>query len=345
VLKLQDLLVRQGFMANAQVAGGPGIFGPRTRTALTSMQAALGCAAGGVFDDVTRRAVLARYYVLDASPPIEVPPSGPVPDSAPAEERRMFDGNAVYRRHAVRLPRGEVTYHVLKVDLRNAEVFVTPAPRGLKMVPALLQDHRMDIAVNGDGWSMQRTLGGYRVETSGENASRGKTYGRAENQMAFYMDAQNRVTWKRPATRQIWNAISFPNLLVENGQIFPRIARADIDPRTAIGFTRDGRYAILVAVDGAETYNTKGRSGMNFTEVAAIMIREGAWIASNQDGGGSTTMAVRDDKDGGVRILNEPCGEAPYTCRGKIYSVRPVANAFCIRFMASTPATPGKTTT
>jgi hypothetical protein len=158
--------------------------------------------------------------------------------------------------------------------------------------------------------------------------------------MAFYIDPQNRVSRKKPAMRDIWNAISFPNLLVEDGQIFPRIARADIDPRTAIGFTQDGRYAILIAVDGAETYSEKTRSGMNFTEVASVLIRHGAWIASNQDGGGSTTMAIRDDKDGKVRILNQPCGEAPYVCRGKTYSVRPVANAFCIRFLASTAASP-----
>ena len=98
--------------------------------------------------------------------------------------------------------------------------------------------------------------------------------------------------------------------------------------------------AILIAVDGAETYNEKTRSGMNFTEVAWLLIRHGAWMGSNQDGGGSTTMAVRDDKDGATRILNQPCGEAPYMCRGKLYSVRPVANAFCIRFLASTPSSP-----
>jgi hypothetical protein len=229
---------------------------------------------------------------------------------------------------------------VLKADLRNAEVFVTPPPKGLKMVPVLLEENGMDIAVNGDGWIMRRTLGGSRVETTGQNASRGKIYGATENQMAFYIDAQNRVSRRRPARRDLWNAISFPNLLVEDGQIFPRIARADIDPRTAIGFTQDGRSVILLVVDGAETYNEKTRSGMNFTEVASLLIRHGAWIGANQDGGGSSTMAIRDDKDGAVRLLNQPCGEAPYMCRGKLYSVRPVANAFCIRFMASTPGRP-----
>ncbi len=340
VLKLQDVLVTRGFMTTAQAGVGPGVFGPRTREALINMQAALGCAASGTYDEATRVAVISRYYAPDPTAPIEISPAGPVPDSQPVEERRMFDGNAVYRRYVARLPRGEVPYHVLKVDLRNAEIFVTPAPKGLKMVPGLLDDHRMDIAVNGDGWTLRRAIGGYRIETTGENASRGKVYGAPDNQMAFYIDPQNQVSRRRPATRDIWNAISFPNLLVEDGQIYPRITRADIDPRTAIGFTQDGRYAILVAVDGAETYNEKTRSGMNFTEVASVLVRHGAWMASNQDGGGSTTMVVRDEADGAVRILNQPCGEEPYACRGKTYSLRPVANAFCIRFLASTPAEP-----
>jgi hypothetical protein len=306
------------------------------------MQTTLGCPSSGIYDEATRAAVIGRYYGPDAAGPIEVTTSGLVPDSEPVEERAMFDGNALYRRYVARMPRGDVVYHVLKVDLRNAEILVTPPPKGLKLVPAFLEEHRMDIAVNGDGWTMRRTIGGHRVQTTGENASRGKIYGPRENQMAFHIDAQNRISRKRPATRDIWNAISYPNLLVEEGQIFPRITRADIDPRTAIGFTQDGRYAILVAVDGAETYNAKTRSGMSFTELAFVLIRHGAWMASNQDGGGSTTMAVRDDQDGEIRILNEPCGEAPYVCRGRTYSLRPVANAFCIRFLASTPASPSE---
>ncbi|HET6845962.1 MAG TPA: phosphodiester glycosidase family protein, partial [Anaerolineales bacterium] len=337
VVKLQDVLVRQGFMSAEQAAGGPGVFGPRTKSALTDMQSALGIPSTGTYDAGTQTAVIARYYPPEAGGPIEVTPGGPVPDSPPVEERMMFDGNATYRRYVAALPRGDVSYHVLKVNLSNAEVFVTPAPKGLKMVPVLLEEHGMDIAVNGDGWRMQPTLGGARVVTTGENASRGKTYGSLESQMAFYIDAQNRVSRKRPATRDIWNAISFPNLLVEDGQIFPRIARADIDPRTAIGFTQDGRTVILIVVDGAETYSERTRSGMNFTEVAYLLLRHGAWIGSNQDGGGSTTMAIRDDRDGAVRLLNEPCGEGSYTCRGRVYAVRPVANAFCIRFLASTP--------
>jgi hypothetical protein len=76
---------------------------------------------------------------------------------------------------------------------------------------------------------------------------------------------------------------------------------------------------------------------MTFTELATLLVRHGAWIGSNQDGGGSSTLAIRDERDGRARILNEPCGEAPFLCRDRMYSIRPVANHFGIRFSASTP--------
>ena len=73
VLKLQDLLVKFGFMTSAQLATGPGIFGPRTSASLINMQAALGCPPPGSYDDSTRTAVIARYYT-EQPPPIIVPP-------------------------------------------------------------------------------------------------------------------------------------------------------------------------------------------------------------------------------------------------------------------------------
>jgi peptidoglycan hydrolase-like protein with peptidoglycan-binding domain len=239
VLKLQDLLVRCSFMTSAQVSVGPGIFGPRTRAAFMNMQAALGLPPSGLYDAAARSAVIARYYTLESAPPIEVTPPSPVPDDKPLEERPLFDGNAVYRRYIARLDRGQVQYHVLKVDLTNAEVFITPQPSSLTMVPEFLRKYRMDIAINGDGWTRARLFGFPRIQTTGENASRGKVYGRRENQASFYIDQRNRVSTRRPASRDIWNALSFPNLLVEDGQSSPA-SHADIDPRT-LGFSQDGR--------------------------------------------------------------------------------------------------------
>ena len=80
--------------------------------------------------------------------------------------------------------------------------------------------------------------------------SRGQVYG-LENQSTFYFDKKTGCRC-RPASKDLWNGLSFPNILVENGRALLEI-RSDIDPRTGLGFTQDGKYAILVAVDGVES--------------------------------------------------------------------------------------------
>jgi hypothetical protein len=316
-------------MTSEQVATGPGTFGPRTNAAVTNLKKSLALPANGVYDDDARTAVIEHYYH-----PESIPPVPPLPVDELLEEKQMFKGRAVYRRYVARLLRGDVQYHVLKVDLSNAQILITPPPKGLAHVPAFLKKNKMDIAINGDGWTMARAVGLKRIQTTGENASRGKRYGRTGAQAAFYFDKSNRVSLTRPATQGIWNALSFPNILVENGQVSRKITRTDIDPRTALGFTKDGRYAILVAVDGRESPNALTRSGMTFSEVATILARQGSWVGSNQDGGGSTTLVVRDEQDNQPRILNEPCGSESYVSRGKTYKVRAVANHLGIRFPA-----------
>ncbi|NLM39329.1 MAG: phosphodiester glycosidase family protein [Firmicutes bacterium] len=67
-------------------------------------------------------------------------------------------------------------------------------------------------------------------------------------------------------------------------------------PRTALGFTADHKL-LLVTVNGRQP----GISvGMTLAELAELMIELGAVQAMNLDGGGSTTMVIRD------RVLNLP---------------------------------------
>lgn len=57
VRALQDALVRHGYMTEAQVNTGPGIFGPRTDAALRRFQSANGLSDDGVFGPDTFRAI------------------------------------------------------------------------------------------------------------------------------------------------------------------------------------------------------------------------------------------------------------------------------------------------
>ncbi len=75
------------------------------------------------------------------------------------------------------------------------------------------------------------------------------------------------------------------------------VGRDDADPRTAVGYTNDGK-AILMVVDGRQSASL----GVSLPELAQIMIDLGATEAINLDGGGSSQMAIGDS------LINRPSG-------------------------------------
>jgi hypothetical protein len=105
---------------------------------------------------------------------------------------------------------------------------------------------------------------------------------------------------------QVPQAVGGGPRLVVNGQVAVDWAAEGFDagfadglnPRTAVGTTRDGHRLLLVTVDGRQAFS----KGVSLAGMAAIMKRYGAWNAINLDGGGSTAMAV-----GGLTV-NNPSG-------------------------------------
>ena len=67
-------------------------------------------------------------------------------------------------------------------------------------------------------------------------------------------------------------------------------------PRSAVAFNRDSTQLLLVVVDGRSEKSV----GMTTTELGELLIELGAWQGMNFDGGGSTTMVVKD------KIVNSP---------------------------------------
>ncbi len=67
-------------------------------------------------------------------------------------------------------------------------------------------------------------------------------------------------------------------------------------PRTAVGFSKDSTKIYFVTVDGRQATSV----GMMLDELANFMLTLGVWHAVNLDGGGSTTMVVRD------QVVNSP---------------------------------------
>lgn len=93
-----------------------------------------------------------------------------------------------------------------------------------------------------------------------------------------------------------------PQLLSSGKKAFPAEASRYSEslyqqrhPRTAIGWRADGKL-ILITVDGRQ----KQSAGMTMDELAGLMLELGCIEAMNLDGGGSTTMVIKN------KIVNHP---------------------------------------
>lgn len=82
-------------------------------------------------------------------------------------------------------------------------------------------------------------------------------------------------------------------------------------PRTAVGINNDTTKLFLVTVDGRQLSSL----GMNLFELADLMLQLGVYQGINLDGGGSTTMVIRNE------VMNSP---------SDVSGERPVSNALLV---------------
>jgi Phosphodiester glycosidase/PEP-CTERM motif len=94
---------------------------------------------------------------------------------------------------------------------------------------------------------------------------------------------------------------------VDTSAITPTGAPHDpfgLDPRTAVGLSKDGRFLYLIAIDGRQP----GYSiGTTTSDEAALMIDLGVFEGLNLDGGGSTAL-VQAGPGGAPDIIDSPSG-------------------------------------
>lgn len=97
---------------------------------------------------------------------------------------------------------------------------------------------------------------------------------------------------------KIRDAVSFFPILIKNGEPSKMIGDGGwgLAPRTAIGQRQDGAV-LLLAIDGRQI----GSIGASMKDLQDIMIKYGAFNATNLDGGSSTIMYYED------KIVNKPC--------------------------------------
>lgn len=92
--------------------------------------------------------------------------------------------------------------------------------------------------------------------------------------------------------------------------------------RTAIGYSKDERYAYLITLD-----ESSSSAGATLAELQQLMIKIGVWKGMNLDGGGSTQMVTRKLGDFNTTLLTEVGYERPVVNGIGIYSLSPKGEA------------------
>ncbi|MFY1687668.1 phosphodiester glycosidase family protein [Plantactinospora sp. WMMB782] len=96
-------------------------------------------------------------------------------------------------------------------------------------------------------------------------------------------------------------AVGGNRVLVRDG-VPQQIGDVNPEPRTAVGFSADGRKMYLLTVDGRQADSR----GVTLTELGRMMAELGAHDALNLDGGGSSTLLAREPGQPAVRVENSP---------------------------------------
>lgn len=234
---------------------------------------------------------------------------------SPALAKQSVLRGVTYNRNERTTPR-KVVSHVLVLDLRTTGLrfLVTPPirttlpPLCTRTTSGFLADQGLQIAINGDGfyyldparYNPQEYCpdGGDPVRLVGYAVSLGTEYSPKEpGRPILYINQNNQISFNE-LKGKLYNAISGDRMLVVKGKRVAGLEADRFDPRTAVGLNQNGRYFILAVVDGREF-----SEGMNFPELADLMLSHGAYTAMSLDGGGSSTMVI-EGVDGQPRVLN-----------------------------------------
>ena len=239
----------------------------------------------------------------------------------PASATQNIFKGVTYYRNKRSTPRALI-WHIIEIDTRLTDALrflVTPPLRDT--VPQLcsrttsqfLDEHDMQIAVNGDGffyldpvdYPPQAYCGNSDpVRPMGYAASRGRVYSeRTPGNPVLFINQNNEITVDTPKGK-VYNAVSADVLLISKGKKVAGLDNQLANPRTAFGMNRNGRYLYLVVVDGRATTSV----GVTFSQLADLMLPYGVYTGVALDGGGSSAMVI-EGVDRLPRLLNTPVNE------------------------------------
>ena len=167
----------------------------------------------------------------------------------------------------------------------------------------------MHFAINGDGYQFANIPGlscpegSNLLNPNSYSASRGNVYSQRMNadRPIMYISKTNSVAYDK-LNGKVHNAISGDRMLVKKGKAVAGINNTILQPRSAVGTNQNGRWMVMIVVDGRQPGYSEG---CTLKELADMMIQyAGVYNAINLDGGGSSALVI--EKDGKPFLLNSP---------------------------------------
>jgi hypothetical protein len=231
-----------------------------------------------------------------------------------AMHTKPFKGVDYYRRvHFTPYP---MVAHIVVVELQASGIgfMVTPGdpaealPLKARTTSQFVRSTGVQIAINGDGFSPWWAKGplnyfplaGDRVAPAGYAMSNGVAYGKGHGPTIYFSKKGEASFTLGDITP--YNAISGNDMIVVNGVAVDGLDNSYAAPRTAIGLDKTGTRLILFVADGRQPFYSQGAT---LHEMAQLMIFYGAANAMNLDGGGSSTLVMR-NSFGLVQVINSP---------------------------------------
>ncbi len=216
-----------------------------------------------------------------------------------------------------------VRIHVLKIDFSKnkleSSVIAGKDPDGDGPVEAILTDpfelaKDKDIVafINTNPWDSfpdekgernRKWYRGQHIDITGLAAINGRIISKPEGgTVSVWTDKTNRFYISRvPYEKILNNGVAGWYQIVDSGKIIPKQSEV-LNPLTAIGIDKTGYIVWFVVADGRQ----KGFSeGMTHYELADFMVKLGCWNVALMDGGGSSIMALIDEKDC-LKVVNSP---------------------------------------
>lgn len=272
------------------------------------------------------RSFLTTAAVLAASCSLPAAAATPALDDPVWERRDLAKGVELLHGSFDELFDAPQVIHILRVDLDEPSVkvrFAASNPEAARKapVPDFVGRAGAIAATNGGysgggrGGRHSTNSGIFKIDGEVRPFQRGETdefhfVGGA----ALGIDTEGEWHFRnRPGKRwpadwpEVEHALAGAHRLIEKGAAHASITRnatarerrhaARRHPRTAIGLRPD-RTAVLITVDGRHPGNAEG---MTLVELAEFLIGLGCVQALNLDGGGSTTMWLRDEG-----VINHP---------------------------------------